>query len=220
MKIKSLVPYVSFFLGFIVCAVMQLHSKPNINPEPVKIETEQISSQDERFKLAMVTVLRHEGGLSDNKSDPGGITKYGISLRYLKSANMDIDGDGDVDQDDIIHLTQTEADNIYYKEWFKKYRYGDIKDQAVMTDILDFSINAGAKQCHKVVQRAINSISSKQIKVDGVLGEESMSLINSLNSQKLHLAINYQQKDFYRSIVKRNPSLSIFLKGWEKRADE
>ena len=174
----------------------------------------------DRFNLAMRTVLRHEGGLSNNKSDPGGITNWGISLRYLKQAHIDPNGDGKEDANDIIHLTLTEADNIYYKQWFEKYHYGDIKNQAVMTDVLDFSINAGASQCHKVVQRAINSISKTKVPVNGVLGQSTIALMNSLNSVQLHQAINTQQKDFYRSIVKRNPHLKVFLKGWILRSNE
>ena len=177
-------------------------------------------SADSRFKLAMKTVLRHEGGLTNDKNDPGGITNWGISLRYIKQAHIDPNGDGKEDSSDIIHLTLTEADNIYYRQWFEKYHYGDIKDQAVMTDILDFSINAGAKQCHKIVQRAINNISKTKVPVNGVLGQSTIALMNSLDSINLHQSINYEQKKFYRDIVKHNPHLQVFLKGWLKRADE
>ena len=39
------------------------------------------------FNRSIVNVLKHEGFLVYDKADPGGITNYGVSFRYLKNAN-------------------------------------------------------------------------------------------------------------------------------------
>lgn len=172
------------------------------------------------FDKAMVLVMKHEGGFSNDKNDPGGITRYGISLRFLKQSHIDPNGDGKEDSEDIIHLSRTQADQIYYKEWYLKYHYNQINDLSIMTDILDFSINAGASQCHKIVKRAINDIINEPIEVNGVLDKDTIEIINLIEPSILHSAINHQQELFYRSIVKRNPQLKVFLKGWILRSKD
>ena len=47
------------------------------------------------FDTAIKKVLKHEGGYVDHKNDPGGATKYGISLRFIRQSNTDLDLDGD-----------------------------------------------------------------------------------------------------------------------------
>jgi lysozyme family protein len=173
---------------------------------------------DSKFQYAMKTVLKHEGGLSNNKKDPGGITKYGISLRYLQNEKFDLNGDGEINKDDVIQLTQTEADTIYYKEWYIKHRYNEIIDKDILTDVMDFSINAGASQCHKTLKRAINSIISDKIEVNGEFDDQTIEIVNLIEPVVLHDALNQEQEKFYRSLVKKNPSLSVFLDGWIKRS--
>lgn len=175
-------------------------------------------ASDKRFDIAMQTVLRHEGGLSHDKNDPGGYTKYGISLRFLKDSKIDPNGDGVEDKEDIIHLTQTEADKIYYVEWYKKYNYGKINDVRIMTKIMDFSINAGASECHKLVKRAVNAIVTPEIKVNGKLDDKTIEIINLIEPAVFHDAFRNEQEEFYEELVKRNPHLRIFLAGWLARA--
>lgn len=177
-------------------------------------------SSDKRFQYAMKTILRHEGGLSNDKNDPGGVTNYGISLRYLKSSHIDPNGDGKEDANDIIHLTLTEADSIYYRQWYEKFHYDKILNEDILTDLLDFSINAGQCQTSKIVKRAINDVTKDGVKVDCNLDQKTVEIINLIEPVVLHAAINKEEEDFYRDLVKRHPPLRCFLKGWLKRAAE
>ncbi len=86
-----------------------------------------VEQQDKKFNIAMKTVLRHEGGYSDDSKDPGGATNFGISLRYLKEEKICENNDCNFDKNEIINLTETEADEIYYKNWYIKNRYNEIK---------------------------------------------------------------------------------------------
>ena len=174
-------------------------------------------SSDKRFQYAMKTVIKLEGGLSDNKADPGGVTRFGISLRYLKSIHLDINHDGIESRDDIIQLTLTQADSIYYKNWYTRWHYDKINNQDILTDVLAFSINAGASECHKLIKRAINDITNDGIEVNGILDQKTIDMINLIEPVVFHAALQQEQEDFYRSIVKRNPQLKVFLKGWLHR---
>jgi len=188
------------------------------------------------FDLAFKTVLEHEGGLVDNKHDPGGITNYGISLRWLKSLPDlvgDLDRDGDVDADDIKMMTPAKSKTFYRKEWWTKYHYDKIDNPGVAIKIMDMSVNMGAKQAHKLVQRSLRAV-GLEIKDDGILGNMSFNAINIAQSQFLIPAMRCTQAGFYYALVMRNNALrknkvkkssgkqyedlSIFLIGWLRRA--
>ena len=174
-------------------------------------------SSDQRFQYAMKTIIKHEGGYSDEKLDNGGPTKYGISLRYLKSSHICIDGDCSENANEIIHLTLTEADSIYYKQWYEKFHYDKIKNENLLTDIMDFSVNAGACEAHKLAERAINDINSNNVPISCALTIKSINQINSIEPVLFHAAFQKQEEDFYYQIVKRNPSQKMFLEGWLSR---
>lgn len=177
-------------------------------------------SPEERFKYAVGVVLKHEGGLSNDKDDLGGMTKYGISLRFLKSENLDIDDDGDVDKDDIIHLDLAEADEIYAKFWWNKYHYNNISDLILATKVFDTSVNMGASQTHKILKRAMNHLVDIPIVETGDLSASTISLINRLNPKDLLENFRTEEKDVYMQIVDRNPRMKVFISGWMKRAEE
>lgn len=175
-------------------------------------------SSESKFQYAMKIVYKHEGGLSNDKYDKGLITKYGISLRYLKLEKLDVNRDGKISKDDIIHLTRTEADEIYYKEWYIKNKYDQIDNKDILTDVLDFSINVGASQCHKTLKRAINKVVIESIAVNGEFDRQTIEIVNLIEPVVLHDAFNAEQERFYRDLVKRRPELKVFLSGWLRRA--
>ncbi len=211
------------FLGSCFLLSSNISNKPiPVSPPPIskteKYTDDKTEVDDEKFIYAMKAVIKHEGGYSDSKHDSGGPTKYGVSLRYLKIENIDINGDGIISKDDVIHLTKTEADKIYYKEWYKKNRYNEIENKDILTDIMDFSINVGATQCHKILKRAINKLINEPIEVDGYFDTNTIDIVNLIEPIVLKDSLNKEQEWFYRSLVKKNPDLNVFLSGWLRRS--
>lgn len=180
-------------------------------------------SQD-RFDKALKVVLRHEGGFTNNMSDSGGPTNFGISLRFIKASGIDIDLDGEINIEDIKKLNKNNARDIYNRFWWEKYHYNSINNLEIATKIFDLSVNMGAIQAHKLVQRAINSMMPfglSYIDVDGLLGAVSIKSINDIDeideSKHLLTAIKSQGAKFYRNLVDKNNNLEIFIKGWMNR---
>ncbi|NLU42973.1 MAG: hypothetical protein GXX08_12325 [Firmicutes bacterium] len=174
-----------------------------------------------RFHKAVEVVLAHEGGFVNHKSDPGGATNFGISLRYLQKLGIevgDIDQDGDVDIDDIKKLTPERAKERYRHDWWDKYGYGKITDGEVATKVLDLSVNIGPSAAHKVLQRALHASRRRDVKVDGILGPKTLAAVNSVNSVELIGALRAEAAAFYRQLVMQNPNLAVFEKGWLNRA--
>ena len=94
-----------------------------------------------RFEAALAVVLEHEGGFVDSPADPGGATNGGLSLRQLVKEGLkwDIDGDGDVDRDDIEALTLEDKVRRYRRHW-QGHRYALINSQPVANKVMDLSI--------------------------------------------------------------------------------
>lgn len=175
---------------------------------------------DSKFQKAMITVLRHEGGYTDDAKDPGGATNWGISLRFIREEKLCENNDCKGDKNEVINLTKTEADEIYYKDWYIKNRYYEIKSQIIMTKVLDFSINAGSSQANKLIKRTINRISKIKTPINGLMDNETIELINHLEPSILYSGLVTEEEDFYLDIVKRNPELRKFLRGWLTRAND
>ena len=189
------------------------------------------------FEAAIVTVLHHEGGLSDNPNDPGGVTNFGISLRWALAVQgeepemkllLDMDSDGDVDRDDIRYLTEDVAKELYRSQWWDKFKYGDLLYQTVATKVFDTSVNVGARQAHKFLQRAMRSVGRKTLVDDGILGPKTLVEVNGANPREVVIALRSELAGFYRALIMRHNALrkrgvtvedfSVFKNGWLERA--
>jgi len=171
------------------------------------------------FDWALQAVLHHEGGFVDHKDDPGGATKNGISLRFLRSIGEDIDKDGDIDVDDIRALDDDDVAGLYEKHFWKSAKCDKIKSQLVATKVFDMAVNMGSKQAWKLTQRAANTL-GENLTVDGKAGPKTLASVNSLLDRDFMLLTNVrrEQDKFYAALIAKKPSLQTFSLGWRRRA--
>ena len=171
------------------------------------------------FNQAIIVILKHEGGFSNHDADPGGATNFGISLRWLKSQGMygDLDDDGDVDIDDIKAIDIETATRMYHEKWWNKYHYDRFKDCDIATKVFDMSVNMGGNRAHRILQQAINSLGGNLI-IDGIVGPITMKSANIEDPEILLDEIRGEQKRFYLRLISKRPSMSVFRKGWIRRA--
>lgn len=192
--------------------------------EPPKIQIERkVKQARSHFDVAIEKVFFHEGNYVDDPFDPGGATKYGISLRWLSGLGLDFDNDGDVDKHDIQRMTRAQAKDLYYQKWWKPYPYNRIDDIEISSKLFDMAVNMGTKQAVKLLQLSLNEFHMRDvIKIDGVLGNRTVMVINKLydDNDILHFMrlLRDNQGDFYKSLIKKNPHLKKFEKGWIRRA--
>lgn len=177
------------------------------------------------FLAATRFLLPHEGRLSDDRNDPGGVTNFGVSLRFAQQlgdqdgdgwADLDIDHDGDVDAADIRAMTLADAIGVYHREWWLKNRYGELPP-LIAAKLLDLSVNAGSVQAHRLIQRALRSLAVSVVD-DGVLGLKTRSAIQACPPAILRAALCSEAAGFYRLLAALRPTSAGFLVGWLNRA--
>ena len=173
---------------------------------------------NQNFDHCIKAIMIHEGGLTDDRYDPGGITKYGVSLRFIRSIGFDVDNDGDVDADDVIQLNIPDSQNIYRKYWWDKYDYNRLNNIKVVEKVFDLAVNMGGVSAHKILQRACNQLLEHKLIVDGKLGKKTIEAANTLNPSQLRQNMRILAKERYLRIIANNPSLKGFERGWMSRA--
>ncbi|MEG2172314.1 MAG: glycosyl hydrolase 108 family protein, partial [Desulfovibrionaceae bacterium] len=125
---------------------------------------------DSTFACAHKFTAQWEGGLSDHPADPGGITKYGVSLRWLRElaqeecrklarscdgsnafdrkhahslAGIDFDNDGDIDADDIRACTKAQAAQLFKKHFWDATKCAKLPIPLAIV-LYDGAVNMGA----------------------------------------------------------------------------
>ena len=148
------------------------------------------------FSHALEHVLKFEGGLSEDPRDPGGITKYGISLR----AYPELGADG------IRNLTKDQASTIYWEDYWNATRCEELP-QAFRLMVFDCAVNQGTGYAARALQASIGA------RIDGAIGPKTIQAAkNSLYHSALQkLALNR----FLR--YQRNPNWDIYGEGWMSR---
>lgn len=179
------------------------------------------------FEAAVEVVLKNEGGLSENLRDPGGITKYGISLRLLQSLPLDrlktygfqVDDSSAIEPNHVRSLTIEQAKAIYYGEFWAKAPFAQIHQQEVINTIFDMAVNMGLANAIKCIQRACWAVFMNPglVKEDGLLGENTLYVVNEAGVE-LVAALRCERAAYYRQCCASNPTLEVFKNGWLYRA--
>ena len=145
------------------------------------------------FDTAITFVLKHEGGLSDNPSDPGGLTKYGISHRSHPNV-------------DIRNLTIEQAKDIYHRDYWDRCNCGNLP-AALGILLFDAAVNQGPSASIRNLQRALG------VKADGVIGPVTLTAA-STDLVHEHIAEFIARRALSYA---GNPNISIFGLGWFRR---
>ena len=171
------------------------------------------------FDQAIKVILAHEGGFVNNRSDPGGATNFGISLRFLRVEGivLDLDGDGDMDADDMRALTKDKAIALYKERFWDRYGYSRIPDISLATKVFDLCVVSGSNQAHKCLQRALRSC-GWLIKDDGDYGPKTQQSLVSTPAFPVLAALRSEAAGFFRLLVAVKPNLQEFENGWLRRA--
>lgn len=153
-----------------------------------------------------------EGGHSSDPADPGGETKYGISLRFYKE---------NVDQyatkEDIQTLTMDRAGDLYREFFWDKLGLDRLGSQPVANRVFALAAHAGLRPAVRVLQRALNH-SGWKLETDGVLGPRTLNAANATPDNPLVQDLRLETYEFYQEILSHRTRLEKFRLGWSRRA--
>ena len=119
------------------------------------------------FENALALVLGHEGGLSDDKHDPGGRTYQGI-LQTEYDVYRRSKGER---TRDVAKMEPAERDEIYKKSYWDMVRADDLP-AGLDYVLFDGAVNSGVSRSIQWLQRALGSVS-----IDGSLGPVTLSAV-------------------------------------------
>jgi lysozyme family protein len=155
------------------------------------------------FEKIWQKTLEYEGGFSNDATDKGGMTKYGIS----KHAHSEVD---------IENLTLEQAAGIAKKDYYDKLPLDLIPWVNVRWQIFDISFNSSPKAAVRILQRALG------VTDDGSWGDKTTQVLTDEKWNEYTLCIRVMQErvKFYASLIYSEPDQIKFLKGWMRRGTD
>jgi len=124
------------------------------------------------------SIIYVEGGYINDPFDPGGETKYGITIGTARSYGY---------KGEIKDLTLEQANEIYTNLYIKKPHFDLLvqENPAVAHKIIDAGVNIGTQRVSVWFQETLNKLSRdgkdySKIKEDGVVGNQTINAYRGL----------------------------------------
>lgn len=137
---------------------------------------------DSAFESAFATAIDIEKGYW---IDPvAGPTKFGITQMTYPDL-------------DIKNLSIAKAKDLYYNDWWLKYKFTRISGVAIKTKLFVAAINEGAPMAFRCLQRALRACGQTVIE-DGVLGAQTLQACNLVLNVALLAALTESVAGHYR----------------------
>ncbi|MCU4176467.1 glycoside hydrolase family 108 protein [Carboxylicivirga sp. N1Y90] len=179
--------------------------------------------QKKTFDELFDGVIKHEGYYANVTGDRGGETYMGVA----RNLHPNWDGWEYIDayketygkikrnfKIDIPELNQLVKD-FYKHTFYDHYQIGSIKNGSLQEIIFDWCVNSG-HWGSRGVQRTLNQFFNAELKMDGIIGKQTLKIINGCNPRELFEAIKAARIRYYYTIAKKGQNYR-FLKGWLRR---
>ncbi|WP_170363533.1 holin-associated N-acetylmuramidase [Ruegeria arenilitoris] len=172
-------------------------------------------------------IVTREGGFVDDPDDPGGATKYGVTIHTMRRLGLDLTRDGTVDRRDVMALDREQAVAIFITHYFQKPGLARVPD-ALQPTLFDMYVNAGG-QAVRILQRLLVQMGFS-LAVDGVLGPRTAGACDQAANPDpvvLRDAYGVARRNYYFRLADRRPALRKYVRsrnggkgGWIRRAEE
>ncbi len=181
----------------------------------------------ERIKAIAESILAREGGYVNDPDDPGGATKFGVTIGTLRRLGIDLTGDRKVGIADLRAMTPERARDIYIRDYFYRPRLDKLPD-VLQASVFDMYVNAGGNAV-KILQRLLRDMGHRVV-VDGLIGPQTLRAAELVFDEAPdHIADAYgiARRNYYYSLADRRRASRKYARrrdggkgGWIKRAEE
>lgn len=166
------------------------------------------------FESAWYFLMQAEGAgkYVDNPADPGGPTRWGVSLKTLR----EVRNNTRLEAQDVAMMTEAEAKQICLKNYYNPLGLAGCRNVPAAVCILDQGFNRGNTLVNRLVQTVLIE----------VLGHVSLLTPDGLNvlatgdpSKNRRFLLKFivgSQKAYFQR-VQEYPHLAQFLPGWINR---
>ena len=158
----------------------------------------------ENFEEALKAILKHEGGWSNHKSDPGGMTNLGVTKKVWEAWVGKAVG-----EKEMRALTPDTVAPMYRKKYWDAVKADELPTGLDYL-MFDFAINAGPGRAIKTMQKAIGTTP------DGAIGPKTMAALKAADPTDLIAKFSIEKELFYKAL----PTFATFGRGWLRRVDE
>lgn len=172
-------------------------------------------------------IIDREGGFVNDPDDPGGATKYGVTIHTMRRLGLDLDGDGRVTVSDVRRITKRTARKIFVDHYFHRPRIASLPEQ-LQASVFDMYVNAGSNAV-KILQRLLNKM-GQDLSVDGAIGPKTIAAADAAaKAAPDHIADAYgiARRNYYYALGDRRAASRKFARrrdggkgGWIRRAEE
>jgi len=172
-------------------------------------------------------IIRREGGYVNDPDDPGGATKFGVTLGTMKRLGLDINSDGRINSRDVRALTRAQAADIFKKQYFEAPKIGMLPE-VLQPSVYDMYVNAGGNAV-KILQRLLGEFGFKTL-ADGAIGPNTARMAALALAEApdfLADAYGIARRNYYYNLADARPTLRKFARrrdggkgGWITRAEE
>lgn len=151
-------------------------------------------------------------GWSNHPLDKGGPTQCDVTLTtyrtYCKRKAYPTPT-----EEALRHIPFLHWKEILKKSFWDLWQADRIDNQSLAELIVDWVWGSGGKSI-RTAQKIIG------VEADGIVGDKTISEINVANPKLLFSRLHVGRVEYVKSIVKRNPSQKIWLRGWLNRIND
>ncbi len=156
--------------------------------------------------------LGEEGGISDNKSDKGGYTNYGITIGTWKNWASKFNLEGT--KETLSKITKEQAHYIGKNGYWEPIHGDEIMDKQVAALYFDTQFNGGgiAVMRATLIKLGVNMANKLSAK-------EMIMFINSYDPELVFNTFKETRIERYLKIIQNDPSQETFRNGWLNRTN-
>lgn len=172
-------------------------------------------------------IVNREGGFVSHPNDPGGATNFGVTIHTMRNLKLDLDGDVDVDVEDVRRLSRAQAVDIFVEHYFNRPRIAELPT-VLHASVFDMQVNSGINAI-RILQRLVTQMGFPTA-ADGVIGPATLRAVHGAHdAAPRHIADAYAiaRRDYYFGLADARAALRVFARtiaggkgGWITRAEE